>query len=307
MADIVFTKEAFIAKLIHIATELDTRYDNHFPKNLGYWDGDKFSWDCWNLPKSIIWGWQENKTVGYYCYQPGLYGLDDLTGGGILALCDNVSSDFSDITPGEFLLTAAKDHAGIYVGEFTDRMGQTCNVVECTTSWSTGRVIGSWVDPNGVRRNCEGGTPSKAWARHGKMPWIDYNKPQPAPQPTPEPRCEEDGWWGPKFTLALQMFFGLFHQDGVVSRQPSSNKRYLPNASGAAWEFKGWPWYLGGSNLIKTIQQLIGASVDGYAGKEFVTKLQIFLKGLGFYAGLIDGSMGPGTVLAFQKWLNAQP
>ena len=305
--DVVFTKEAFCKKLIHIATELDTLYNNRFPYNLGYYNSNgKFSWDCWNLPKSIIWGWQEDRTVGYYCYQPGLYGLGDLTGSGILACCDDVSDDFSEVTPGEFLLTAARDHAGIYVGEFTDRSGQPCNVVECTTSWNERRVIGSWVDPDGTRRNCKGGLISKAWDKHGKMPWIDYgSQPSPTPvPPSPSTRVDVDGLWGPATTKALQEGYSCRYQDGVISRQPSSNRKYLPNASAASWEFRGWPMYLGGSDVIKCLQRDIGVNDDGYFGKASVTALQVFLRNKGLYSGSIDGSMGPATVMAVQRWIN---
>ena len=303
--DKVFTKDAFADKLIYIATQLYTEYKNKFPYNLGYYNANrKFSWDCWNLVKSLIWGWTETKTVGYYCYQPGLYGLDDLTGNGIMALCEGVSSDFSSVTKGEFLLTADKQHAGVYVGEFTDRLGQPCNVVECTTSWGENKVIGSWVDADGTRRNCKGGNVSKAWAQHGKLPWVDYA--EPAPPTPPTPKVTEDGWWGIETTFALQEILGCTSLDGIVSRQPNGNKKYLANASASSWEFRSWPFYLGGSAVIKALQAKIGADTDGYFGRASVIALQQYLKDRGYYAGLIDGSMGPGTVSGLQMWINAQ-
>lgn len=305
--DKVFTKEAFARKLIHIATELDTQYNNNFPYNCGYvHENGKVSWDCWNMPKSLIWGWQEDEAPGYYCYQPGLYGLDDLTGGGIMAVCDGVSGDFSKVIQSEFLLTADKKHAGMFVDEFADRLGQLCNVVECTTSWNEWRVIGSWVDPDGTRRNCKGGIVSKAWAQHGQLPWIDYGTHPVPPEPPKPKRVDEDGWWGREMTFALQDIFGCQIMDAVVSRQPNSNRQFLANASVTSWEFRGWPFYSGGSALIKAMQAWLGIKQDGWAGYEFVGALQQKLKDLGFYTGLIDHSMGPGTVLALQRWVNAQ-
>ena len=54
MAEIVYTSRQFCDILKHIATQLNTKYDNHFPRNLGYNYGGGYSWDCWNLPKSLI-------------------------------------------------------------------------------------------------------------------------------------------------------------------------------------------------------------------------------------------------------------
>lgn len=52
---VVYTAKQFHDILIHIATELDTRYYSKFPYNLGYyWSDGHRTWDCWNLVKSII-------------------------------------------------------------------------------------------------------------------------------------------------------------------------------------------------------------------------------------------------------------
>lgn len=314
--DKVYTADAFCKKLIYIATRLDTEYGAGFPNNLGYYhEDDKFSWDCWNLYKSVTWGWQEVREVGYYCYQPGLYGLGDWDGATIMAYSEDVSGDFSSIPRGAGLITPDQQHFGYYVDEFTDRMGQTCNVVESTTSWGCNRVIGSWVDPDGTRRNCKGGIISKSWARHGKLPCIDYaDKPQPQPEPQPEPkpqRVTEDGSWGPETTLALQQFFGCLIQDGKVSGQPSGNKKYLPNCSTDSWEFEFWPWKRVGSDLIFALQIRLASSgyyageFDRWCGPLTVKAIQTWQKELGYYTGQIDGSLGPGTALAIQRWINS--
>ena len=313
--DKVFTKDAFAERLIWIATQLDTEYNNRFPYNLGYYnENGKVSWDCWNLPKSLIWGWQPYQSVGYYCYQPGLYGLDDLTGNGLMAICDNKSGDFTDVRKSAFLLTADKQHAGVYVGEFTDRLGQLCNVVEATTSWGEHKVIGSWVDPDGTRRNCKDGMISKAWAEHGELPFIDYaDQPQPEPQPEPKPqRVVEDGSWGPEVTLNLQQIFRCKILDGKVSGQPSGNKGCLPACSVESWEFEFWPWKRVGSDLIYAMQvRLAGLGYytgawDRWCGPLMVKAIQLWLRDLGYYDGEIDGSLGPATALALQRWINAQ-
>ena len=296
---IVYTAKQFCYILIHLATEVSTKYSARFPRNLGYNYGSGFSFDCWNLVKAVLSGWNENVPVGSYTPIDTSIGLGDWDGWTILQNCSNISIDFSNINKGEFLLTGNKGHAGVYVGEFKDRYGQLCNVVECTTDWSTGRVIGSWVDPDGTRRNCKGGTTARPWHWHGMLPWIDYAEVVPVPVKV----VAEDGWWGMDTTRYTQRLLGTT-VDGIVSRQPRSNKRYLPNAS-SGWECKLWG-YGGGSEMVKALQNLIGTTADGYFGKQSVMALQRFLAARGFYSGSIDGVMGHGTVLGWQRFLNSK-
>ena len=99
--------------------------------------------------------------------------------------CDDISSDFTDLTPGEYLVTRDYDHAGIYVGEITTAAG-TYNVVECTPIWANG-IQFTWVDPDGTRRQKKEGAVSVYWAKHGKLPWVDYSEDPPEPPTPPDP------------------------------------------------------------------------------------------------------------------------
>lgn len=189
--EIAMTAKEYVEKLIHIARDLETEYNDNYPKNLGYYNKNgKFSWDCWNLtPKTIIWGWEEKRTVGYYCFNKGRYGLGDWGGSTILNCCTEISSDFSKLTAGEFLLTPKGDHAGAYIGEYIIN-GKCVNVVECTESWQSRRVTFSYVSNTGLRYHWKGGAQAPTrWAKHGKLPWIDYSE-QPVP-PTPPTPPEE--------------------------------------------------------------------------------------------------------------------
>lgn len=112
-----------------------------------------------------------------------------------------------------------------------------------------------------------------------------------------------DGSWGVATTKATQKVLGT-SVDGVVSRQPKSNKKYLPNCSTTSWKFV--IIYKGGSALIKAIQRLVGATPDGYCGKQTVIAIQKFLKIGGYYHGIIDGSMGALTVKAWQSYINSR-
>lgn len=194
--EIAMTAKAYVEKAIHIAKDLDTFYKSGWPYNLGYyWKDGRYSWDCWNLtPKTLVWGWEEKKEVGYYCWEKGKYGLGDWGGTTILNACYDVSSDFSKLTPGEFLLTPNGDHAGAYIGEYIIN-GKCYNVVECTTSWKENKVCFSYVTANGKRYHYKDGAAATAtpmeqaptsWGKHGKLPWLDYSV-LPGPEPTPTP------------------------------------------------------------------------------------------------------------------------
>ena len=106
-----------------------------------------------------------------------------------------------------------------------------------------------------------------------------------------------DGSWGAATTKKAQKVFGTV-QDGIISGQPISNKRYLANAYTGSWQFVSGR--ATGSNLIRAIQRRIGATADGYFGRKSVMKFQSWL------GVSVDGSMGPATVKAFQNWLNKQ-
>lgn len=190
------TAKDYVEKVIHIAKDLDTEYNSNYPKNLGYYNSNgKFSWDCWNLnPKTIIWGWEEKRAVGYYCFNKGRYGLGDWGGERIMDNCYDVSTDFSNLTPAELLLTPNGKHMGAYIGEYIIN-GKCYNVVECTTSWKENKVCFSYVSANGLRYHYKDGAQSSAdpkekaptpWAKHGKFPCIDYSVlPTPPTPPTP--------------------------------------------------------------------------------------------------------------------------
>lgn len=124
---------------------------------------------------------------------------------------------------------------------------------------------------------------------------------KPATPPKKEEKLTVDGRWGINTTKATQRYLKTI-VDGIVSRQPTSNRKYLKNAFTDSWQFTSN--YKGGSAMIKALQRLIGAKVDGFFGKESVKALQRFLNKHGFNLK-VDGYMGPDTVCAWQKYLNA--
>ena len=117
---------------------------------------------------------------------------------------------------------------------------------------------------------------------------------------TPSAPVEEqlavDGSFGPACVRRTQQYFGV-SVDGIVSNQPVSNKKYLSAAYTGCWEFKT-SGYSQGSNMVRALQKLIGATQDGWFGQASVKAFQKFL-------GVTqDGSMGTETVKAWQRYLN---
>lgn len=107
-----------------------------------------------------------------------------------------------------------------------------------------------------------------------------------------------DGSWGPATTRATQKLLGTV-VDGIISNQPTANKKYLYAAHTSTWQFKS-KGYNAGSNMVRALQKLIGAKVDGWFGKNSVLCLQKFL------GVKQDASMGPATVRAWQQYINSR-
>ena len=117
-------------------------------------------------------------------------------------------------------------------------------------------------------------------------------------------KLKEDGEWGESTTRASQHVFGTI-EDGEVSGQLNSCKKYLPNCNTSSWEFVKSS--KNGSDLIKAIQKLVKTKKkDGKAGKETAYKIQIFLKEKGFYTGKYTKKLDKATVMAWQKYINSK-
>jgi hypothetical protein len=179
--EVVYTDNQFASILMNIADNLPTSYNNIPYYNCGYYTGTEWTFDCWNLIKSILWGWNADTTVGSYTYNPGLHGLLDYDGIQLLNQCSNVSYNFASLTFCEYLyLHDTIDHAGIYIGTII-RNGREYNVVEATPLWNNG-VQYSYVDSNGIRYQYKNGSQAGVWTAHGMLPWIQYSGQPPTPQ-----------------------------------------------------------------------------------------------------------------------------
>lgn len=132
---------------------------------------DCFGFDCICLVKGLLWGWNGNASKTYGGAGYAINGVPDIGTEQMIAVCKDVSTDFSKIQPGEFLWM--QGHCGIYIGN-----GQA---VECTPAWKNGVQVTTV-------RNIKSGT-GHMWTKHGKLPYIEYSAEAdnpPAAEKTPE-------------------------------------------------------------------------------------------------------------------------
>lgn len=199
-----------------------------------------------------------------------------------------------DAQPGDVVLfqwdSGAVDHVGIVEKNYgsyiqtiegnTTINGRSGSVGRRTRAWS---VVDTVIRPNWGATGAQGGTSGSTSG-------------------STSDGLGDTRYWGPKFTREMQKQLGTT-QDGVVSAQPTSNKRYLPNADTSSWRFTSN--YKGGSDMVKALQRKVGADADGWCGKKTVTALQKWLQGKGYSVGAsgCDGSLGPATCQAVGKAL----
>lgn len=171
------TCSQFLQKL-YAAVGQPNYYSNTFPYNCGYYDGQKYSFDCWNLINSVLGGWYPSGAKGSYINPTSFPAYPNYSGSCILEKCSERSKDFSKISvPGTYMFMY-KGHAGTYIGPYIID-GHVVNVIECTSDWDHG-VQYTYVDARGGRYKYMGGPggPERgwtSWSEYGLLPWIDYS------------------------------------------------------------------------------------------------------------------------------------
>ena len=158
----VMNSKQFINKLKEIAS-LPTTYYSVAGGNWAKWNGKSWNFDCVILIKAILWGWNGDKNASHGGAKYASNGVYDDGANQILKRCTDVSSDFTNITPGELLWMDG--HVGVYIGN-----GQ---VIECTAAWE-GKVLYSSIDSKG--RRTRNGRQVYSWKKHGKLSYIEYVK-----------------------------------------------------------------------------------------------------------------------------------
>lgn len=120
-----------------------------------------FGFDCVNLIKGILWGWNGNKNATYGGAIYGSNGVPDVNADCMLKYCTDVSTNFSKIEVGEILHMSG--HVGVYIGDGL--------AVECTPIWKDGVQITA-VGNIGKKT----GYNTRTWTNHGKLQFVEYVK-----------------------------------------------------------------------------------------------------------------------------------
>lgn len=181
---------------------------------------------------------------------------------------------------------------------FVERVISSTEIIVSESGWNSSRLFWTATHKKGDGSWTAGTDANWMSGRYSFLGFI-YN---PAVKSNNEKAVSVDGSWGPGTTRALQRLFETT-EDGIISGQRTSNKKYAPAASTASWQYStnGTKY---GSSVVRKLQELIGVTIDGSFGPATAEALQIFLKNLGYYKGAIDRSVGKETVKALQKYIN---
>ena len=209
----VFTAQEFIKKCKWLTTLPNVYYSGSNWSKLN--SKGQWQFDCVLSIKSLLWGFKADKNAfrGGTVYKSN--GVVDFSCNGALNYCTDVSKDFSNLVPGEYLCMkdTKYNHSGIYLGDG--------KVFEDTTGWDTKRAIISEIDNKG-NRYYKGKKNVAKWTYHGKLRWIDYSQePKPLTQVmlwqtkmNEQWNCglEVDGSFGPMCTKEgnkHQLYYGV--------------------------------------------------------------------------------------------------
>lgn len=124
---------------------------------------DTYGFDCVCLIKGILWGWNGSPS-GYGGAVYASNGVPDISADTMITKCSGVSTNFSDVIPGEMLWKTG--HAGIYIGNGM--------AVECTPAWKNCVQI---TDVANILST--GDRPARTWTKHGRLPWVSYESQLP--------------------------------------------------------------------------------------------------------------------------------
>lgn len=147
-----------------------------------------FSFDCVNLIKGILWGWNGNKNASWGGVKYASNGVPDINADAFIKACKGVSTNFNNIVPGEVVWIPG--HVGVYVGDG--------KVIEITPSWTGDVQLTALLNKGPIA-----GLNGRRWTSHGKMPYINYVSTPETPKPTPKPTPGQSGTYkaGDKVTL----------------------------------------------------------------------------------------------------------
>ena len=143
-------------------------YTQYINSSKRYW-----GFDCVNLYKSILWGWNGDASKSFGGAKYASNGVPDASADGLFSYCTGKSSTgWDNMMIGEALWMSG--HFGLYVGNG--------KCIECSPRWNRIGLGSSWGEEwNGVMltsvSNCSNHPTdlhTRKWSKHGKLPYIQY-------------------------------------------------------------------------------------------------------------------------------------
>lgn len=122
---------------------------------------DTFGFDCVNLIKGILWGWDGDPSANYGGARYKSNDVPDVSADGMIRLCKGVTGDFREIVPGAAVWLPG--HIGLYIGDGL--------AVECSPKWANGVQITA-VGNLGKKA----GYNARAWKKWGILPYVSYEE-----------------------------------------------------------------------------------------------------------------------------------
>lgn len=334
---ILFTSDEFVNKMKSIATNYKTLYvycgfgapltqrnKERYSNNCAYnrqparrkkimeASNDTFAFDCVNLIKGVLWGWNGDLNSQYGGAVYNSNGVPDLNANDFFNTCCYDRTDlFDNLIPGELVWMSG--HIGIYVGDGL--------AVECTPIWKDGVQLTAMGNIQPIA-----GYPTRTWALHGKCEFIDYGS-QPTPPTTPSGFLPARGYYtiGDQDShvelidefLASKVegnYFGTYTKYGVIAFQhqfgleedgnigPITLRKMKEQGLSSSINLPSRGYFRVGDSgsAISTIDSFLAARVRGdYYGNytyHEVMALQIIGRQDGIYDDVIDGNFGPKTL-----------
>lgn len=183
---------------------------------------DTFGFDCVNLIKAVLWGWNGDKNKNYGGAGYAVNGVPDISADAMIEKCKNLSTNFTTLEIGEAVW--CKGHIGVYIGNGL--------AVECTPSWKNKVQITSC--------NCtKSGYNRRNWTKHGRLPYITYVTATTGNSAAQKPSKSVDeiareviaGKWGNgdtrknKLTVAGYNYAAVQKRVNELCKQPTQTKK----------------------------------------------------------------------------------
>lgn len=216
---------------------------------------DTFGFDCVCLIKGILWGWNGDKTKTHGGASYGTNGVKDVSADGMIALCSDVTTDFSNVAVGEALW--CKGHIGVYIGDGL--------AVECTPAWKN-KVQITAVGNIGTKS----GYNARKWTKHGKLPYIKYDVTTKTTTPTTSVSSKND--YAEKMDKTLGGQYKVTANSGLHIRSGAATSKKSHGVLPKGTVVTNYGYYSVDRNGVKWLYVKTSNNVEGFCSSAYLKK-----------------------------------